>query len=368
MILNRECFLNFKWSLLAVLIATSFSIPACAVVTSPAVVSSCGYINPTPLTEHTTHAFNSKGATTLVAYLSSHPVWNGKRVSFEGVTDSTGNNWKLLAGPTAWDGKTFTLMSAIYYVNAPITEAAHSLTVHLTNPSPLVVHVFAVSGTDITAPPIVSPIVSLLDSKSSNDVLGRSINVPADTLLLGWAKNETNATATAVDGYTLDSQSTTFLWGESEITDTDGAYTPHFHYNIPIGWQTAIVGMRKMQTPIASSQAVTTVSHTLVPITLSALSPKRSPLTWKLLSGPTHGALRGVPPSVTYLPDADYVGPDSFKFKVLEGTAESNVASINITVHGKTFIQRLRENTMKMDFFSIIWESAIAAMLPSKKS
>ena len=52
----------------------------------------------------------------------------------------------------------WTLLSAIYYVNSPATSATHTVTVQLSNPAPLVFHVFAVSGSDVTGPPIFSAI------------------------------------------------------------------------------------------------------------------------------------------------------------------------------------------------------------------
>ena len=71
------------------------------------------------------------------------------------------------------------------------------------------------------------------------------IAVPTDSLLLSWVKNETSATATALGGYTLDTQqSTSFLWAEFETALSAGTYTGQFQYNSAIGWQTAIVGLK----------------------------------------------------------------------------------------------------------------------------
>ena len=114
------------------------------------IVSSRGYLNAAPLASHTTAALNSSGASALVAYVSSHPLCGGVPVGISGLNDNLGNTWKLLTGPTAWTGGTFTLLSAIYYVCAPVTGAAHRVTVHLTNPASLVVHLFAVSGSEVT--------------------------------------------------------------------------------------------------------------------------------------------------------------------------------------------------------------------------
>src|SRR5262249_19056180 len=92
---------------------------------APVVNSTVGYINGTPLTAHTSNPVNTIGASTLVAFVSSHPNWNNLPVSISGLTDNVGNTWKLLTGPTQFPGDPFTLLSVIYYVNSPTTSATH---------------------------------------------------------------------------------------------------------------------------------------------------------------------------------------------------------------------------------------------------
>src|SRR5262249_45685888 len=192
------------------------AIPSVAGASAPTVVDSRGYINSNPQFGHTTAAFNSVGASTLVVFVSSHPSWNSVPVSLSTVTDNVGNTWKILTGPTMWPGNTFTLMSAIYYVNLPATTATHTITVTLTNPAPLVIHVFAVAGSDVVGPPIYSPITDPGVGITGTDVLSQPIDVPADSLLLAWTKNETEATATALDGWALDPASVAYLWAERQ--------------------------------------------------------------------------------------------------------------------------------------------------------
>jgi len=55
-------------------------------------------------------------------------------------------------------------------------------------------------------------------------------------------------------------------------------------------------------------------------------------LTWTVLSQPLHGTLSGTAPALTYTPATNYYGPDSFTFKVNDGTSDSNIATITITV------------------------------------
>jgi hypothetical protein len=253
--LHKEFLSNCILLLVALLSVTLVAaVPALAQTSPPAIVSSLGYINGTPLTAHTSNTFDSTGSSTLVAFVSSHPSWNGLPVSISGLTDNLGNSFNIVTGPTTWAGSTFTLLSAIYYVNAPATSATHTITVHLTNPAPLVFHVFAVSGSDITGPPIFSAITDPGPGGISSDVTTAPITVPGDSLLLSWAKNETNANATALDGYTLDTQSTSFLWAESQTFLAAGTYTGHFFYDTTIGWQTAVVGLKPWTGPTAFSQ------------------------------------------------------------------------------------------------------------------
>ncbi len=254
---DRRLAVCLRGALIALALAL-VAVPALAQTSSPAVISRQGYINGTPLAAHTTGAVNSTNASMLVAFVSTHPSWLDLPVSISGLSDNLGNTWNVLVGPTSWTGSTYTLMSAIYYVNAPVTGDPHTVTVNLTNPAPLVVHVFAVSGSDTAGPPIYSFITAPGEGPST-DVISQAITVPAATLLLAWAKNENGATATALDGWTLDSASTSFLWAEYQTALSAGAYDGHFAYSNSIGWQTAIVGVTPVTPgPVAQSQSVTT--------------------------------------------------------------------------------------------------------------
>jgi hypothetical protein len=318
--------------------------PALAQTSAPTVVNTQDYLNGDAdgLLTSPSMTFNSVGASTLVIFVSGHPFWpqptdsTTHQVSISSVADNVGNTWKVLVGPTTFVGGTYTLMSAIYYVNAPVTNATHTVTVNLTDDSPWVMQVFAVSGADTSGPPLVSPITD--PGTGSSEVISPPITVSANSLLLAWVKNELNATATALDAWTLDSaSSTSFLWAAHETASSAGAYDGHFSYSNPIGWQTAIVGLQPAPpTPVAQSQSVTTDQDTPVNITLTAASPNNSPLTYTVLTQPVHGQLSGTAPNLTYMPNAGYSGSDSFTFKANDGTADSNVATVSITVRPPT--------------------------------
>jgi len=55
-------------------------------------------------------------------------------------------------------------------------------------------------------------------------------------------------------------------------------------------------------------------------------------MVYSVVSDPSHGAMSGTAPNLTYTPNRDFVGPDSFTFKVNDGAADSALASVSITI------------------------------------
>jgi hypothetical protein len=76
---------------------------------------------------------------------------------------------------------------------------------------------------------------------------------------------------------------------------------------------------------------------TALPIVLGGLDPDSggscgaNALAFTVVTPPAHGSLSGTPPNLTYLATAGYAGPDSFTFRVSDGTA-SATGTISITV------------------------------------
>ncbi len=85
--------------------------------------------------------------------------------------------------------------------------------------------------------------------------------------------------------------------------------------------------------PVANPQAVATDEDTSLPVTLTAADSDNNTLVYSVLTLPTHGTLSGTAPTLTYTPDPDYFGPDSFTFKVNDGLADSNIATVSINVN-----------------------------------
>ena len=84
--------------------------------------------------------------------------------------------------------------------------------------------------------------------------------------------------------------------------------------------------------PVACDQSVTTDEDTPVLITLQAGDADGDPLSYIIAAAPLHGNLSGTAPSITYTPIGNYNGPDNFSFKVNDGRADSNTATVSIAV------------------------------------
>ncbi|MDD5435246.1 MAG: Ig-like domain-containing protein, partial [Nitrospira sp.] len=85
--------------------------------------------------------------------------------------------------------------------------------------------------------------------------------------------------------------------------------------------------------PVAQNQNISTDEDDSLSITLSATDANSDDLSYTVLTNPSHGTLSGAAPNLTYSPNANYNGTDSFTFKANDSKADSNTATISITVN-----------------------------------
>ena len=85
--------------------------------------------------------------------------------------------------------------------------------------------------------------------------------------------------------------------------------------------------------PVATPQTLVTDEDTPLAITLSGSDANSDPLTYTVVDPPTNGDLSGTAPDLVYTPHLNYNGPDSFTFKVNDGTVDSLSAAITLTIN-----------------------------------
>ncbi|MCH8292918.1 tandem-95 repeat protein [Candidatus Poribacteria bacterium] len=154
-------------------------------------------------------------------------------------------------------------------------------------------------------------------------------------------------TATDVDGDPLSfSLVTPPANGSLSGTAPNLTYTPNLHFNgsdsltfkandgiADSNLATVSITVTPVNDPpVSSDQSVTTAENTGVAITLTATDVDGDPLTYSLVSGPSSGSLSGTAPNLTYTPNLHFNGSDSLTFKANDGIADSNLATVSITV------------------------------------
>jgi hypothetical protein len=84
--------------------------------------------------------------------------------------------------------------------------------------------------------------------------------------------------------------------------------------------------------PAASNQTIVLAENGTTNITLTGSDPQNLPLTYSVLTQPTHGTLSGSAPNLVYAPAANFYGSDAFTFQVNDGVNNSAAATVGITV------------------------------------
>lgn len=84
--------------------------------------------------------------------------------------------------------------------------------------------------------------------------------------------------------------------------------------------------------PVAKVAEYSAVEDTPFPVQLVGTDPDGNNLTYSIVTGPAHGSLIGSAPNITYIPAANYHGPDQFTFQVSDGPMTSAPATVYISI------------------------------------
>ena len=87
-----------------------------------------------------------------------------------------------------------------------------------------------------------------------------------------------------------------------------------------------------IETVSAHQQHIETRGGVPITFTLSGSSGSGQPLTYHVIAAPTHGAISGVAPTLTYTPALSFAGLDQLSFTVSDGVNASSPAEVSIAV------------------------------------
>ncbi|MBI1729080.1 tandem-95 repeat protein [Candidatus Acetothermia bacterium] len=185
-------------------------------------------------------------------------------------------------------------------------------------------------------------IVTIIIFKEAAVANNDSASTPEDTPVAVNVLNNDIGDMLSISGHTNPTH------GTVSCTSTTCTYTPSANYNgsdsftytIPDGRggsSTATVSISITpvnDAPVAQSQQVTTPEDTPVSITLVCTDVDGDALSFLLasLGKGTGKSLTGTPPNLTYTPPLNFNGSFSFQFKCNDGHANSNVATVSVTV------------------------------------
>jgi hypothetical protein len=106
--------------------------------------------------------------------------------------------------------------------------------------------------------------------------------------------------------------------------------------DVPIAWVSPGVfsggGLPPNTPPVANPQSATLSEDGAAAVTLTGSDAEGDPLTFRIVSSPSHGSLSGTLPNITYTPAANYNGADSFTFVANDGRSDSATAAVSLTI------------------------------------
>ncbi|MGH9459365.1 MAG: beta strand repeat-containing protein [Thermoanaerobaculia bacterium] len=189
----------------------------------------------------------------------------------------------------------------------------------------------------ITVNPVSDPPVAAADVYGTPQ--GSALTAPAPGVLANDSDPEGDALSAVLDAGPANGTLALSSDGSFTYTPNGGfAGTDTFTYHATDGTGSSapvtvsINVSAANAAPVATSQAVATPEDTPLPVTLGGMDADGDALAFAVVTPPANGALMGTAPNLTYVPNADFNGPDSFRFTASDGIATSTPATVTITV------------------------------------
>ena len=192
----------------------------------------------------------------------------------------------------------------------------------------------ATNGEFTSDPATITVLVPSLYPVATSSVVETNMNTdveitldgtdPSDLSLTYTVENPTHGTVLQDDDVVIYTPATDYI-GEDRFTFTasNGTYSS----------ESAIVSITvNTLVPTASDVSALTQMNTDVYVPSNASDPAGASLTYSIVVPPANGIAIETNGVFAYTPNLDYVGTDSFTYKVSNGTYESTEATVTITI------------------------------------
>ena len=186
---------------------------------------------------------------------------------------------------------------------------------------------FTVSGPN--TPPVANNVNASTTKNTAVQITLNATDADGDTLTYSIVSNPSHGTLGAISGNKVTYTPANNYTGSDSFTykANDGK----------VDSNTATVNITISENPnnapVANNVNSSTTKNTAVQITLNATDADGDTLTYSIVSDSSHGTLGAISGNkVTYTPANNYTGSDSFTYKANDGKADSNTATVNITI------------------------------------
>ena len=311
------------------------------------------YTGTDTFTYHATDGTRSNTATVTITIKPAVPVNHPPVAGNDNATtnEDTAVQINVLANDSDPDGDALT--------TSVITGPTHGAVVHnadgsftytpTTNYNGSDSFTYQVSDATTTSTATVTIAINPInDAPTAGDIFFNNVPIPGGSSLVSTVRGDINdvdgdaLTAAVVDQPLRGTVTMTPDGNFTYIAPTDYTGSDTFTYHVYDGTtysNTATVTINNIvaanHAPVATNDTINMPEDSSISANLanSSSDPDGDPLTGILVSTTTHGTLTFFSNrTFTYQPDANFNGTDSFTYKVNDGTADSNVATVTIKV------------------------------------
>jgi uncharacterized repeat protein (TIGR03803 family) len=184
-------------------------------------------------------------------------------------------------------------------------------------------------GTTNATTPTATPqtLAGTFNSGTTVTLTGVDTNIPAQPLTFAVATSPAHGNLTGA------APNLTYIPAIGFQGADSFTFTATNTFNLTSAPATVTINVPK-GVPAANTQSVSVPTDTATAFNLSGSDPDVPPLplSYTVLSQPSHGTLSGAAPSLTYTPAAGFQGADSFTFSVSNGANASAPATVSLGV------------------------------------